>query len=168
MPISNLLVNPNPVNSPFHLSGGALILVFSITPSELVVMGHGLRYQKAVSEYSGCNLPALPSTEEQYKNIMQTLLLTSLRSSQREMSPVPHPHMQSKQECRLYFFYWHLSVHLMWVTPSAHNSVGKSRFISLYLKHGASPIIHQAMIKGSKSYSEKIIKDNDLFLVNPN
>lgn len=67
MPISNLLVNPNPVNSPFHLSGGALILVFSITPSELVVMGHGLRYQKAVSEYSGCNLPALPSTEEQYQ-----------------------------------------------------------------------------------------------------
>lgn len=67
MPVSNLLVEPNPVNSPFHLSEGALILVFSITPSELVVMGPGLRYQRAVSEHFGCNLPALPSTEEQYQ-----------------------------------------------------------------------------------------------------
>lgn len=64
MPHSNLLVVPGPVNAPFHFSGVALTLVFTITPSELVVMGHGLRYWRAGPEHFGCNLPALPSTEE--------------------------------------------------------------------------------------------------------
>lgn len=132
-------------------------------------MGHGLRYQRAGSEDPGCHLPSLPSTEERYQkhHVNPPFLLTSHRYSQRETFPVPHSCMPSKQKCRLYFLYCYLPIHLMWVTRSVHNGVGKGRrFISLYLKHGASSIIHRGVIKGTKSYSEKIIQY--LLLINTN
>ena len=44
LPISNLLVLPDPVNASFHFPGGALILIFMATHSELVVKGHELWY----------------------------------------------------------------------------------------------------------------------------
>lgn len=162
MSISNLLVVPDPVNSPFYFSGGALVLVFTITRSELVVwdMASGTKGQvQSILATTSLHYPLL---KNDIKNVMQTLLLTSLRSSQRDIFPVPCPCMLPKQKCRLYFLYCHLPIHLMWVIPSVHNGMDKGRrFISLYPKHGASPMIHQqAVIKGTKSYSEKI--DNTL------
>lgn len=135
LPISNLLVLPAPVNASSYFPGGALILVFMATSSELEVKWHGLWWQRAGSEHSSYNLPTLFSTEEWHQSTlqvlhMQTILLASLRSSQREICLVPHPCMQPKQKDRLYFLYCHLPVHLMWGTLSVQNSMNKgNRFI---------------------------------------
>lgn len=105
MSISNLLVVPDPVNSPFYFSGEALILVFTITPSEPVVwdMASGTKGQaQSILATTSLHYPLL---KNDIKNVMQTLLLTSLRSSQRDIFPVPCPCMLPKQKCRLYFLY---------------------------------------------------------------
>lgn len=163
-----MLVVPDPVNAPFHFSGGALILVFTIIPSELVVWDMASGTKGQVQSILAATSLHYPLLKNNIKNVMQTLLLTSLRAPQRETFPVPRPCMPPKQKRRFYFLYCHLSLPLMWLTHSVHNGMGKGRrFISLYPKRGASSMIHrQAVIKGIKSCSEKITQC--LLLANTN